>query len=382
MGIKFFGLLLLFSCVFGANVNEEMEKILAQNQKSILKNYAYKKDLRGLEKKFKEKKNFSIRIYGDSHMAADFFPRVVRDYLLHSNAVGFAYPLQPKYQQNLNLKYDHKNFTIFNSKNTKEQGLSYPLGGVIARADGRGSWINLDTRLEKKKFKIGFVFRSPLPQNAFKVQDAAGKSYALRSHLANKWSYKELEFTFPIRIEALQKGAELGGYFIAEARGNNIFLDTVAINGARSDLWKNWNEGVVRKQLALLKNDLIILAYGTNDALFKAFDKNSFKKNFKIWIRMLKKYNPNAVFLLISPPTVKNANFNAVREALHELAREEKTLLFDTHEFMQNSGGKKLWIEKKLSLKDVHLSVKGYELMAKKMLEDFRKIFEENGRKN
>lgn len=376
MPLKFIALILLFcSCVFGWDINDEMEKILTQNQKNILKNYATKKDLKILEKKFKENKALGIRIYGDSHMAADFFPRVMRDYVLRSNAVGFAYPLQPKYQQNLNLKYDYKNYTIFNSKNTKEQELNYPLGGVIANANEKGARIDLDTKLENKKFKIGFVFKSPLTQNAFVVEDSKGKKYTLQTSKTNKWSYKELELVFPIRIEATQKDAQLGGYFITDIKGKNVFLDTIAINGARSNLWKNWNEKVVKEQLDLLKNDLIILAYGTNDALFKDFDRGKFKKDFQAWVKILKNYNPKSVFILISPPTVKNSHFNTVREALQELAKEEKTLLFDMHEFMQESGGKDLWIEKKLSLKDVHLTVKGYELMAKKMLGDFRKLF-------
>lgn len=362
-------------CLLALDLNAEMEKILAQNQKSMLKNYATKKDLKILEKKFKENKNLSIRIYGDSHMAADFFPRVVRDYVLRSNAVGFAYALQPKYQQNLNLKYSYKNYTLFNSKILKEQNLNYPLGGVIARANKKGAWIHLDTSLEKRRFMVGFVFKSPLAYNAFSIKDAGGKKYEISSHKANKWSYKELELSFPIHIEALQENAELGGYFITNAKANNIFLDTIAINGARSDLWKNWNEKVLKEQLSLMQNDLIILAYGTNDALFKDFNKENFKKDFKTWMDILKKYNPKAVFMLIAPPTVKNSNFKLVCEALQELAKSEKTLFFDMHAFMQESGGKSLWIEKKLSLKDVHLTVKGYELMAKKMLFDLRRVF-------
>ncbi|EAH9148684.1 hypothetical protein EXD59_08375, partial [Campylobacter upsaliensis] len=126
-------------------------------------------------------------------------------------------------------------------------------------------------------------------------------------------------------------------------------------------------------------------AYGSNDALLKDFNAVEFKKNYKDFFKILRRENKNAIFILISPPTVtqkrgKNyilsPNFHAVKKAIYELAKEEKTLLFDMHEFMQESGTKALWIEKKLSLKDVHLSVKGYELMAKKMLDELRKFFD------
>ncbi|EAI9481396.1 hypothetical protein BIU06_03165 [Campylobacter upsaliensis] len=377
-------LILSLSLSLKADLNEEIESILRQSANSkAFKNYVAKKDLKKLEKKYKAKKDFSIRIYGDSHMAADFFPRVIRDYLLRSNAVGFAYALQPKYQQNLNLTYEFKNFSLLNSKNDKQH--NYPLGGIIARADKKGAIIKLNTKLETKEFKVGFLFKAPFSQNAFSVKDAKDKSFILRSNAKDKWSYKEVISTFPLKITALQEKAELGGYFIMDKNGRNIFLDTIAINGARSDLWKDWNLDVVKKELGVLKNDLIILAYGSNDALLKDFNAVEFKKNYKDFFKILRRENKNAIFILISPPTVtqkrgKNyilsPNFHAVKKAIYELAKEEKTLLFDMHEFMQESGTKALWIEKKLSLKDVHLSVKGYELMAKKMLDELRKFFD------
>ncbi|EAI0687058.1 hypothetical protein E0379_04265 [Campylobacter upsaliensis] len=377
-------LILSLSLSLKADLNEEIESILKQSANSkAFKNYVAKKDLKKLEKKYKAKKDFSIRIYGDSHMAADFFPRVIRDYLLRPNAVGFAYALQPKYQQNLNLTYEFKNFSLLNSKNDKQH--NYPLGGIIARADKKGAIIKLNTKLETKEFKVGFLFKAPFSQNAFSVKDAKDKSFILRSNAKDKWSYKEVISTFPLKITALQEKAELGGYFIMDKNGRNIFLDTIAINGARSDLWKDWNLDVVKKELGVLKNDLIILAYGSNDALLKDFNAVEFKKNYKDFFKILRRENKNAIFILISPPTVtqkrgKNyilsPNFHAVKKAIYELAKEEKTLLFDMHEFMQESGTKALWIEKKLSLKDVHLSVKGYELMAKKMLDELRKFFD------
>ena len=371
---------LFFSALNAQNENELIDEILNQTKnKTALSSYATKQDLKNFEKKLASNKNIGIRIYGDSHMAADFFPRVIRGYLIKATSIGFAFPLQPKYQQNLNLNYTYQGFEILNSKNAKDD-LNFALGGVIARAKNKGAKIKLDTNLENKNFKIGFVFRAKNTTNAFSVKDFK-KSYELRSNQANKWSYKEFELSFPLQISALQKEAELGGYFIIN-KNNNTFLDTIAINGARSDLWLSWNKGVLQKELRLLNNDLIILAYGSNDALFGNFERQNFKTKLKDFIKILKTYNKNALIMLISPPTVVKksrqnytlaSDFLEIRQALYEVAKGEKTLIFDMHKFMQESGGKNKWIAQKLSLKDVHLSIKGYELMAKKLLEDLKK---------
>ncbi|MBZ7944800.1 hypothetical protein H2259_01930 [Campylobacter sp. RM10532] len=378
--IKLFLFLFLFTNLF-ASTNDPIDKILIQSKNhSALTSYVLKKDLKRFEKKLKSQNNLGIRIFGDSHIAADFFPRVLRGYLIKSNSIGFAHALQPKYQQNLNLKYSYKNFEILNSKNTKNTKLNFPLGGIIAKAKDKNAKINIDTTLNKKKFEIGFLFKAKDDNNAFNIKDAQGKNFKLRSFQSNKWSYKKLEATFPLEITALQKNAELGGYFITNKNDNN-FLDTVAINGAKSDIWLSWNPLVVKNELKLLHNDLIILSYGSNDALFQGFEKQKFKNNLKHWIEILKSYNKNTIIMLISPPIVtykKNRiyelapNFFAVREALYEVAKEEKTLIFDMYKFMQDTGGKDKWIKQKLSLKDVHLTIKGYDLMAKKMLEDLK----------
>ncbi len=381
--IKLFLLALIFLTKLNANdTNNIIDEILNQTKNQLsLTNYASKQELKQLEKKLENGRNIAIRIYGDSHMAADFFPRVIRGYLIKSTSIGFAYPLQPKYQQNLNLKYSYKDFQILNSRNPTNAGYDFPLGGIIAKAQKKDAKITLDTSLDKKKFNIGFLFKAKQATNAFNIKDAQNKNYQLKS-LPNKWSYKELELSFPLQISVLQKDAELGGYFITN-KNNNTFLDTIAINGAKSDLWLSWNKKVSEQELKLLRNDLIILAYGSNDALFKGFEKNKFKSNLKTWIKTLKSINKNAVIMLISPPTVVKKqgkiynklapDFFTIRQALYEVAKEEKTLIFDMHQFMQDSGGKNKWIEQKLSLQDVHLTIKGYELMAKKMLEDLKK---------
>ncbi|MBK1972012.1 GDSL-type esterase/lipase family protein [Campylobacter sp. TTU_617] len=362
--IKNISIFIAFSCIF--------LNAISLDTKNCISNYADNKSLRLLKQKIEEKKNLGIRIYGDSHIAADFFPNTLRTLFFKTNALGFVYAIQPKYQQNSNLTYEFKNFEILNSQTSKN--INYPLGGVIANALKKNAYIVIDTKLSSKKFNVGFIFKSPSNDYAFMIKDENNKTYKLKSK-KNKWSYKEIELDFPFKITALAKDAKLGGYIIYNKNKNNLFLDTLAINGAKSNLWKEWNLKVSKEELKILKQDLIILAYGTNDALYNNFDKKTFKYDFKKFIHILKQINKNAVFIIISPPTIKepNSHFFAIRKSLYEIAKEEKALIFDMHSFMKDNKGKDYWISQKLSLKDVHLSIKGYEVMAKKMYQDLIK---------
>ena len=72
-------LFLIIFCIkieAAANFDNMLEK--AKNQ-SAIKNYTTRANLHQLSQKIKAQKNLGIRIYGDSHMAADFFPNILRN---------------------------------------------------------------------------------------------------------------------------------------------------------------------------------------------------------------------------------------------------------------------------------------------------------------
>lgn len=363
------------ACI-GTKQDLKPPKKLTMNDENAMKNFTTQDTLNQLKTNL-EKKDLHIRIFGDSHMAADFFSRELRKFIIKVNAAGFAYPLQPKYHQTLLLGYESKNFEIFSSQTDSTQ--NYPMGGIIAKALKEEAFISLKTNLDKQVFKVGFVFKSPNTKEAFVIKDTKNKSFTLKSPAVDKWAYQEFkDLRFPLKITALQKDVLLGGYFIYNEKNNKI-LDTLGINGAKSDLWLKWNEKVFLKELDIIKSDIIILAYGSNEVLSGAFNEKSFKSNYKKFIKALYKSNPNSSIILISPPTVTQKKddeyqvadeFESVRKAVYSIAKDEKLLLFDMHEFMQNSGGKDTWIEQNLSLKDVHLSVDGYKLMANKFYKD------------
>lgn len=353
---------------------------ISTSAKSSMSNFAPAKSLEALRKKIEADKDFKVRIFGDSHMAADFFSRELRKLLIDVNAIGFVYPLQPRYQQALIMDYESKNFELFNSQNDGAQ--DYGLGGVIARAKSADAFIKLSPNLLQNVFNITISFKSAQNGTAFVIKDAKNKEFKLVSK-STEFSQKELKnLTFPITIAAKQKNTELAGYFISNDKDNKI-IDTLGINGAPSNLWMKWNEKLVKSQLQHTKSDLIILAYGSNDALIGNFDKQKFKSEYKNFIQILRQTNPKAAIFLIAPPTVTqkesgvyklSSDFYAVQEALYELAKEEKLTLFDMHSFIEASGGKDKWIQEGLSKEDVHLKIEGYQLMAQQFYKDLSEL--------
>lgn len=341
----------------------------ATQQMPVLVDFSDELKFKQLQSNF-AKPNLHLRIFGDSHMAADFFSSRLRTHIA-TNAVGFVYPLQPKYHHTVPVSYKSKHFEILNSK-SKDLQANFAMGGIIAKALKKDAFIRLDNSINPKATLIA-VFKSPHTKDAFLLKDGKNKHFVLKSAVRGKWIFARIkDANFPVQIVALDKNVLLGGFFILN-EGSNAVIDTLGINGAKSDLWQKWNESVFLDELNLFKSDIVVLAYGSNDALIGEFDETHFKESYKKLIALLYASNPNTSIILISPPTITykvneafelHPDFYRVQKAIYELAKEEKLVLFDMHKLIENYGGKGLWIEQNLSRNDVHLTPDGYKLMA------------------
>ncbi len=327
--------------------------------------------------KIQENRGIKIRIFGDSHIAGDFFSDELRSLMFQEvDSPGFLYPLQPKYHQNITAKYTHRHFSIHNSLSKTQE--DYPLGGIIATAMRINAFIQLSLHVKQiGAMNTTIIFRSPNQKDSFKVVDSLMNTFILKSPTPHQWSFFSRQLHFPIKIYALQKNVALGGYFITKSLNDNI-IDTLGINGASSYIWKKWNANLMLRTMQEMPYDLIIIAYGSNDIIAQLEPQKTIQ-NIKELVRFIKHVYPNTAILLLTPPTVtivKNKirsiapNFYATQDAIEKLAQEEKLLLFNTHEFMESNGGKDIWIIKNLSKKDLHLTPLGYRFVARKLFQE------------
>lgn len=330
-----------------------------------------------------------IAVFGDSHIAGDFIPRVLRERFMEVDSIGFAYPIFPAFHQNLLTHYQHKGFELINSR--KDGANSYPLGGIIARAKQEGAFVKLSLNFSKdnQDFSTRFVFKAPSTLGAFVVKDSSGKSKRLGAKKADKWHISEpMSLRFPIHIESLLPNAMLGGYIISKK--NDSYVINLGINGARSDLYQKWEQGLWQEELGGLELDLIILSYGSNDAIASSINTKLYRQNFATLIRTLRKLQPKASILLLGAPQVRlkqkngsyiqSKSYESVRQATKELAKDENTLYFDMQDFIDESGGKQKWITQALSKPDVHLTPYGYKLVAESLALHLRELAQKHAK--
>ena len=105
--------------------------------------------------------------------------------------------------------------------------------------------------------------------------DSKQKKYVIQTSQMQHWEIMQLSLSFPITIHAMNDKAMLGGYFIYQRKDNNI-VEHLGINGVRSDIWLKWDNAILQEELGLFDYDIIILCYGSNDAMFNTINKEKF----------------------------------------------------------------------------------------------------------
>lgn len=340
-----------------------------------------------LAQKIAQKTPLVVRILGDSHIAGDFFSHRLRQLLFKDYSLGFVYPLYPAYHQNIALKYESSNFEILNSRTDALD--DYPLGGIVARPTELPAHISLTPNIKSDKLLSKIIFKSPNKEGVIIIEDAAQQRFIISAKNPFVWQILTLKLQYPITLRALNEKVLLGGFFIYDEGGNNI-VENLGINGARADIWLKWDKRLIQEELGLLPADLFILCYGSNDALYDTFNESVFLKNYSDLIDTIRAANPKAQILLLAPPPVvkkvANAtkrrkavykltkNAKAVKSAIHKLAKQKQTLLFDMEDFINESGGKKKWEQANLAKPDVHLLPLGYRLIADKIFYELHKL--------
>lgn len=372
-------------------ISEQSEPKIANVSKKLLEstrgivNYQAKIP-KALQQKLESRQNLSIRVLGDSHIAGDFFSHRLRGLLFKDYTLGFVYPLYPNYHQNIALKYESENFEILNSRIDELD--EYPLGGVVAKPIELPASITLSPQKSKNPIETKIIFKSPNKESALIVEDSNNQRFIINAKRPFVWQFLSLSLYYPATIRALNEKVLLGGFFLTDEK-NNI-VENLGINGARSNLWLKWDKALFIQQMRFLPVDLVILCYGSNDALYDTFNESLFVKNYSDLIDSIREANPNASILLLTPPPVvqkvSNAsrrkkavykmskNAKSVREAVIKVAKQKQTMLFDLEGFINQSGGKKKWEEAALAKADVHLLPNGYKLVADKIFYELQKI--------
>ena len=204
---------------------------------------------------------FRILQIGDSHTAGDLFTEQLRLRLQQKwgdGGIGWVYPSTVKGQRSAAVRYDGSWQTV-SSRSVSDD---FPLGGIIAKANGSSVTISAKDGSSGER-QISVFAKPVLPEQtlSFNGREVPAGSSGWQIIRSNGRLPLTLSSSMPWDI----------GYINIENPGRGVTVSALGINGAQLTHWSKWRPSW-QDDLAQTRADLVIIAYGTNEAFARDLD--------------------------------------------------------------------------------------------------------------
>ena len=330
-------------------------------------------------------KNKSVHIvqFGDSHTAADIMTGSLRLKLqssLGNGGMGWGMPMYFSGQRLDRYGYDNQGWAPISSRQQRDQ--NYTLGGFIAQPKFNGASLTIKAKKIEQAQKIMVNLRQSASDAHFLVSDAQGRQFKLEAPLKNdRWQTVEFNAQLPFTIRAAESNqSAIGGWWARNEHGKGAVVSALGINGAELSFWNRWNDDW-KSNLKTLSPELIILAYGTNEAFNDNIDVEQYKNLLKSKVEQIRSASPNSAIMIVSAPeSLKNiagqcgsrpVKLTAVQDVQYQVAQQQGTLYWNWQQAMGGNCSMKKWINNGLARRDgVHFSESGYQKLGQAMADD------------
>ncbi|MCO6418828.1 GDSL-type esterase/lipase family protein [Siccirubricoccus sp. KC 17139] len=333
--------------------------------------------------------------FGDSHTAGPFFIARLRElFQARYGAIGPGRlpPGQaPRFYRPALVQVEQQG--PWEARNALRAGTPGPFGiaGYRLRASAPGSRILLRSTEPEgfDRFSLDVLVQPGGGQFRLALDGVAGP--VLRSR-APEQRRAPVPLDLPRRVheaavEVLGDGpVELLGWG-AERRGPGVLVEGHGINGATIDMLSNLDQAILQDDLAARPPALILLAYGTNEAVDAGLSAEAYAAQLTGRVRALRRMAPQSAMLLIGAPDAARRvgrhpqgcggwaplpGLAAVKAAQARVAAAEKLAFWDWAEV---TGGicrldaLTRGTPKLVQDDHVHLTAEGYRLSAERLFD-------------
>jgi len=161
---------------------------------------------------------------------------------------------------------------------------------------------------------------------------------------------------------------------------DGVTYETLGINGAQATVVLSWDEDLLTDHVARRDPALIVVAYGTNEAISPRWDAAAYSVAFRQVLERLRNAAPRASILVIGPPDclfvkqkhrMSSGHLSEVIAVQRVVARESHCAYWNWRRRMGGPGSVRKWVKAGLSQRDhVHMRSAGYRLAGKLLFDE------------
>lgn len=317
---------------------------------------------------------FRILQLGDSHTAGGFWTDKLRQNLQKKwgdGGLGWVFPSNVSGQRMAMVDYTGSAWKTLNSR--RDAMTDFPLGGIVARSQAN-QILQIAPKNTSSIQNMTLAMRPILANGALSIRDAHDKPTQAYSLHGSQWQYFSFQGATPIKIQTQASDLwELGGISFENPQ-KGVIVSALGLNGAQLLTWNRWRHDW-ENDLVETQADLVILAYGTNEAFNDKIHIGDTKKYWHNTIQRIRQTLPNAGILIVgAPESLKSTagecgsrpiRLSEIQKMQQEIAQEQGLLFWSWQDAMGGLCGMKKWIDQKWARADgVHFSPLGYEKTA------------------
>jgi lysophospholipase L1-like esterase len=320
--------------------------------------------------------NMSLHIlqYGDSHTASDDWANQLRqNFQSKFGAGGPGYTL---------AGHPFLGYRRFDSRGSNSRG--WYTGGIVTRKDdgidGLGG-ISLTAQsanetvtlaIECEQLELHFLRQPGGGQLEFSVDSAPFTTIDTNGESGSGiYDYTAPAGVHHYELRTLSAApVRLFGWVAQNHAG--VTYETLGINGAQANLILEWNQAILNSELMSRDPGLVVLAYGTNEALSHTWTPEEYRAALTQIIQRLRATLPIASILLIGPPDCQYRShghlapfphLDQVIEIQREVASENGCAFWNWRSAMGGPGSVRQWVQAGLGQGDyTHLTGAGYRM--------------------
>lgn len=334
-----------------------------------------------------QQKRLHIVQLGDSHTAGDTMTDALRTQLqqqLGNGGMGWAMPMYFNGQRMAKFGYDNVNWQPISSRSTHDE--NYTLGGMLAKPLQDGATLTIKAKQPENAQNISVSIRQTAQDGRLIGTDATGKTFHIEAPVKNgQWQTVQFNATLPFTIQAERPiNTALGGWWAFNPATTGAVVSALGINGSELAHWNRWNTQAWQQELATIRPQLIILAYGTNEA-YNNVDAQTVQQVLTQRIQQIRQASPQSAIMVISAPEAlkstqgqcgtRPTHLSAIQQVQRQVAEQQRTLYWNWQQAMGGSCSMNRWIKQGKALKDgVHFSQSGYQQLGELLANDILQL--------